>query len=297
MRRRRMPGTARTVMPAGAFLTRMPLLTPVAVVMPGGVRSRIAQTASRLMLVKLQAAGGGSDFDTGSDGGAGACVEILMRVRVGDLYTILVPQGGEAGQALAGSGQGGGSAQLFADDSTDPAALIAVAPGGGGAGDTTAGGAGRQVGEDGAGSDAGGGEPGGELQGGDGIGGDLSAGGSAKGWPDGGRGAGQGGVQSGGGGGGGGKPGGDGGGPGDNGSGGQGGSAWVSSAVLVATYLDGSGATPHPDRDALLVGFGTGGKAVGEDGEDGRVLIYLDGDLAETLDYTGAAVLFQVPAA
>ncbi|MEQ8346144.1 MAG: hypothetical protein RIB84_00605 [Sneathiellaceae bacterium] len=277
-------------------LASMPRLTPATAVMPGGVRQRAAGALAKVMKVVLQGAGGGTDYNDGIDGGAGGCVEIEMPVYPGDLFTLQAPQGGATGVAAAGSGQGGGSARLFRGDSTSLADLIAIAAGGGGAGDTKIGGAGGQTPQSGAGTDAGNGGAGSDLQGGNGTGGSGVGGGKDKGWPDGGDGAGEFTVLSGGGGGGGGKPGGDGGGPSDNGSGGQGGTSWADPTVYTSvTYLDGAAATPHAARNALLSGYGAGGTASTDDGQDGRILIYIDTVLLATLDYSGAPVPFVVP--
>lgn len=278
-------------------LNRMPLITPAGAAMPGGARRRRHGDSAKVMRVELQAASGGTGVGSWvGASGAGAVVVVEIPVNPGHLWTLAVPQGGAGTATVAGSGQGGGSARLWRGDSTELDDLVAIAGGGAGGGDTQASGAGGASPGTGAGDDAGAGGPGSDLQGGAGTGGDLSAGASGKGWPDGGDGAGQTGVVSGGGGGGGGLPGGNGGGPASHGSGGQGGTSWADPTVCSAiTYLDGSGTAPHAGRNALFAGYGAGSGSSATDGQDGRILVYVDGQLALILDYTGAAVPFEVP--
>lgn len=275
-------------------LSKLPRLTPAAAVMPGGVRTRVGGSVVKIWTFKLQGAAGGSETG-GIAAGAGGNVVFKLPVMTGDVFALQVGQGGEAGQATAGSGQGGGSARVFAGDSTDVADLVGIAGGGAGAGDTKTGGAGGQTPGSGGGTDAGGGTAGSTLQGGAGTGGDGSDGGTTKGWPDGGDGAGENGVASGGGGGGGGLDGGDGGGPGDNGSGGQGGTSWVDPTLATEiTYLDGSGATPNAGRDAAFSGYGAG-VSMG-DGQDGLILVYDEDDnLYATFSHVAAVQYLVIP--
>jgi len=293
-------------------LVRMPRITPAAAVMPGGVRQRAAGSNQRLLRFESQAAGGASDYDSGQDGGAGAVLTFKRWADRGDVYLIQVGQGGEAGSAVASAGQGGGSTRVWLGTSTaDIAALLGIAGAGGGAGDAGGvGGAGGQDGAAGTGDEAGGGATqsaggtaggsaaaGASLEGGDGYGGSGTGGGQAKGWPDGGTKGLTGGGSSGGGGGGG-RYGGGGGGRQTNGSGAGGGSSWADpTRAFEITYLDGSGATPNAGRNALFSGYGAGGTNAGDDGQDGRVLVYDDetDELLATFDATGASQYFVTP--
>ncbi|MCG5239517.1 hypothetical protein MCW82_07010 [Azospirillum doebereinerae] len=55
----------------------------------------------------------------------------------------------------------------------------------------------------------------------------------------------------------------------------------------------GSGRTPGNSGDADLAGAGYGGSA-GAAGSDGRLVIYIDGVLAGTLNYTGSDQAFTI---
>jgi hypothetical protein len=256
----------------------------------------VASASTRSVTIKGWA-GAGCTQDTGAEGGAGGAFVWTGTLDVGTVLTAEVGQGGQFGPRW----NGGGRTRVWWTGNE-------VAAGAGGGGAAGAGGAGGGTnGQAGSGTSAGGGGTqsaggaggvGGFASGSAGAhhqGGDAPGPGGTAAWPNGGRGGTDFANYSAGGGGDGHYGGGGGGGGGGTPSGaGGGGSGYDGTTTGTATLYAGSGTTPGNSGDSDRGSAGSPVVAKDTAGNNGRVVIIVDGVTVATLTYTGANQAYTI---
>lgn len=293
-------------------------MTTTTLTYTGADQSVVVPAGVTLALVRMWAAGGGSNgagagAGDAARGGPGGFVKFKIPVTPGETLTGKVGQGGTKGTGTREPGNGGGRSQL-----SRGATILGIAGAGGGAGGYGSSNS-QSFGGKGGGTTAGAGQDGGTNGGGSspGLGGTQSAGGTsgtpgsptagaslqggnsdpavslkAANWPNGGRASTA--AERGGGGGDGYFGGGGGGGAGTWGNGGGGGSSYVDASATDVVHEQGTTTTaPGTSEEGYIAGVAVGG-VNGSDGGNG--LIFIDWLTSATvsgtvLDSSGAAAV------